>query len=105
MKKFLIPILTLTVLLATGCSGKLFTVHKVDVRQGNALTLEDIEKIGLGTPQSQVKQLLGLPVVIPAFNPTRWDYVYYLRSQEKPDEKRGLSVYFDQGKVSSMKRF
>ncbi len=105
MTKLLIPILVMTSLLISGCSTRLFTVHKVDVRQGNALSEEDMDKIEPGMPRGQVKQLLGLPVLVPAFDPNRWDYVYYFKTEEKPAEKRGMSVYFEAGKVSSVERF
>ncbi|MGV6859478.1 MAG: outer membrane protein assembly factor BamE [bacterium] len=103
MTKLLIPILL--ILTSTGCSTRLFTVHKVDVRQGSALTEEDTDKITPGMPKAQVKQLLGLPVLVPAFSPNRWDYVYYLDSQEHPEKKRGLSVYFEGNQVSSVEKF
>ena len=42
-----IIILTLFFTLA-GCSGKLLTVHKIDVQQGNAVDFEKVEQLKLG---------------------------------------------------------
>lgn len=98
MPKLLIYIAIL--ILTTGCSNKLFTVYKIDVQQGNALSEQDAASITEGMPQGQVLNLLGEPVLNPAFSTDRWDYVFYRKKAYEDAEKLVLSVYFEDGKVS-----
>ena len=43
----------------SGCSGKLFTIHKIDVQQGNAVEVEKVEQLAVGMTKEQVEFLLG----------------------------------------------
>ncbi len=42
-----------------GCSGRLFTVHKIDVQQGNAVDPEKVEQLQVGMNKEQVRFLMG----------------------------------------------
>jgi outer membrane protein assembly factor BamE len=51
--------------------------------------------------RSQVRYLLGTPMVPDAFDKDRWDYLYYLKKGRlKAPEQRHLIVYFQDEKVS-----
>ena len=65
-------------LLVSGCS-----VYKVEVQQGNVVTQEMIDKLKPGMTRSQVRFVLGTPLITDAFHPERWDYYYYLRPSNK----------------------
>ncbi len=85
--------------IAGGC------VYRVDVQQGNLLDDEDIEAVQVGMTRSQVRFLLGTPVVEDAFNHDRWDYVYYLRrGRSHREEKRWLVVVFEGDKVKEIRK-
>lgn len=78
-------------LLLSGC----LSVYKVEVQQGNVVTQEMVEKLKPGMTRSQVRFVLGTPLVTDAFHPNRWDYYYYLRrSNEDSGETRRLTVIF-----------
>ena len=80
----------LLALLATGC------VYRMDVQQGNLLDLEQVEQLEVGMTRSQVRFLLGTPMVIDSFDADRWDYVYSLRRGYSRDiTRRHLVVWFD----------
>ena len=80
-------------------------VYRVDVQQGNLLRATDIDAIQPGMTRSQVKFLLGTPVVEDAFQHDRWDYVYYLhRGSGRKTEKRWIIVFFADDKVKEVKR-
>jgi outer membrane protein assembly factor BamE len=80
-------------------------VYRVDVQQGNLLRAGDIEGVQPGMTRSQVRFLLGTPVVEDAFHNDRWDYVYYLRKgSSRKEEKRWLIVTFAGDKVKEIKR-
>ncbi len=85
-----------------GCSGKLFTVYKIDVQQGNAVDFENVEMLKVGMTRDQVKFLLGTPMVADIFHPDRWDYVYYFIPGYGERERRHLTLYFNGDNVSEI---
>ena len=64
-----------------------------------------VDQLQVGMTRSQVRYLLGTPMVPDAFDKDRWDYLYYLqaRAPEAP-EQRHLIVYFKDDKVASFDR-
>jgi outer membrane protein assembly factor BamE len=75
-------------------------VYRMAVQQGNFLDPKQVAQLQVGMTRSQVRFLLGTPMLPDAFDRDRWDYLYYLRigRLKKPDEKR-LSVFFEEDKV------
>ncbi len=65
MRHFLIPVLLLS--LAAGCSSVKIGPHRIDVQQGNALDQENVARLKLGLNRSQVRFLLGTPLVVDPF--------------------------------------
>lgn len=77
------------------CTFGLPRVHRITVQQGNVITQEMIDKLKPGMTRSQVRFVLGTPLVTDSFHPNRWDYYYYLRrSEEKTGETRRLTLIF-----------
>lgn len=87
------PVFIMSVLavLLCGC----LTVYKAEIQQGNVVTQEMIDKLKPGMTRSQVKFVLGTPLVTDLFHPMRWDYYYYLRpANTKTAEAQRLTVIF-----------
>lgn len=85
----------LFVLAASGC------VYRMDVQQGNLLDGEQVDQVEVGMTRSQVRFLLGTPMVIDSFNADRWDYVYSLRrGHSRKVTKRHLVVWFEGDNVA-----
>jgi len=96
MKRLALPTILLAVgaLLASGC------VYKMNIQQGNYLVAESVSQLKEGMTRSQVRFLLGTPMVPDAFDDDRWDYYYFFSSQKfKEPLKRRLTVYFEDDKV------
>ena len=75
-------------------------VYRVNIQQGNFLTTETTDQLKEGMTRSQVRFLLGTPMVPDAFDEDRWDYLYTLqRGRIKKPERRQLIVYFADDKV------
>lgn len=87
----------LLLLLSSGCSWVQFpSTHKVIVQQGNIVTQDMVDKIQIGMTKTQVQYILGTPLVIDTFDPSRWDY-YYTRVDSKNNKtEQELSLSFDQ---------
>ncbi|WP_237248340.1 outer membrane protein assembly factor BamE [Sideroxyarcus emersonii] len=92
-----IHIVLVSVLLASCSSGSLpkLTPYKVEIRQGNLITQEMRAKLKPGMTQSQVKALLGAPLIADVYHANRWDYYYSLRQGGEVTEKQRLTLYFD----------
>jgi outer membrane protein assembly factor BamE len=98
--RFLVALLALAtaVTVPAGLSG---CVYRMAVQQGNFLDPKQVAQLQVGMTRSQVRFLLGTPMLPDAFDRDRWDYLYYLRMSrlKKPIEKR-LSVFFTEDKVA-----
>jgi outer membrane protein assembly factor BamE len=71
-------------------------VYRMDVQQGNLLDAEQVDQLEVGMTRSQVRFLLGTPMVIDSFDANRWDYVYSLRrGHSRKVTKQHLVVWFD----------
>jgi outer membrane protein assembly factor BamE len=93
MRHFLITALFLS--LAAGCSGGKIGPYRIDVQQGNALDQESVARLKPGLSHSQVRFLLGTPLVVDPFRNDRWDYVYlYYKSGSLTEQKR-ISLFFE----------
>jgi len=97
MKRLALPTIFLAfgAVLASGC------VYKMNIQQGNYLVPDSVSQLKEGMTRSQVRFLLGTPMVPVAFDDSRWDYYYFFNSQKiKKPLKRRLTVYFADDKVA-----
>jgi outer membrane protein assembly factor BamE len=101
-EKFMICACAAALLALTSISGcsqvRNFSLkpYKINIQQGNFLDHEDIDQIEPGMTRSQVRFLLGTPMVADIFNENRWDYVYYLKVGRTGDIfRRHFIVYFE----------
>jgi len=76
--------------------------YKPDVVQGNVVTTEQISQVKPGMSRSQVKDILGSPLITDPFHGNRWDYVFTLRRQGFDDQKRSFVVLFDKDQVQKI---
>lgn len=93
MRHFLISALLLS--LVYGCSSVNLGPHRIDVQQGNALDQENVARLKPGLNRSQVRFLLGTPLVVDPFRTDRWDYVYVFYKAGKLAEQKRISLFFD----------
>ncbi len=100
LNKLLRPALIMMSLLVLGAC-----VYELDVQQGNKLEPADVEKVEVGMTRSQVRFLLGTPVINDVFREDRWDYLYYFRpGRSDKAERRWLIVWFDGDTVREVQR-
>jgi len=78
-------------------------VYRINVQQGNFLDQAAVEQVKVGMTRSQVRYLLGTPMVADTFNKERWDYIYYLKKGHSRNiDSRRVTVYFDAEKVAKI---
>ena len=76
-------------------------VYRMDIQQGNLLDAEQVDQVEVGMTRSQVRFLLGTPMVIDSFDSNRWDYIYSLqRGHSRRIQRRHLVVWFEGDKVT-----
>ena len=73
--------------------------YKPDIVQGNVVTTEQITQIKTGMSRSQVRDILGSPLIADPFHGDRWDYVFTLRRQGFDDQQRSFVVLFEKDQV------
>lgn len=76
--------------------------HRIDVQQGNALDQESVAKLKPGLTRSQVRFLLGTPLLVDPFRPNRWDYVYTFHRAGKLTEQKRITLFFDNDVLQRM---
>lgn len=76
-------------------------VYTLDVQQGNYVTQDLVAKLKAGMTKSEVRQLLGTPLLIDAFHSNRWDYYFSNVKGGKAEDRTRLSVFFENDKVVS----
>ena len=87
-----IPVLLVACLALSSCFLK---PHKIDVQQGNYIDPEAIAKLKPGMTRSQVRFLLGTPLLVDTFHPDRWDYLYIDRREGRLVQEHRLTLWFD----------
>jgi outer membrane protein assembly factor BamE len=92
-------VLLMSLAATTGC------VYRMNIQQGNYLEARTVNQLQVGMTRSQVRYLLGTPMVPDVFDKERWDYLYYFKKGRlhKPEE-RHLIVYFKEDKVDKFER-
>ncbi len=73
--------------------------YKIDVQQGNVLSQEMVSKLKVGMTRSQVRFVLGTPLLTDIFHANRWDYVYRYEKAGRLTEERHLTLFFDGDKL------
>ena len=85
--------------MSSGC------VYRPSIAQGNLVKEEDLAQLEVGMTRTQVRFLLGTPMIDDPFHAQRWDYVYYLKiGREQAVAKRWVSVFFEDELVSEIRK-
>lgn len=100
-------LLALVVLLAGCTTAQGFTLrpYRMNIQQGNYLEAKDVDQIEVGMTQSQVRFLIGTPMVADPFNKARWDYVFFFKVGRTREEiSSRLTVWFEDERVARIDR-
>lgn len=79
-------------LLLAGC---FLVPHKIEVLQGNFVDHKMLEKLKPDMTRSQVRFVLGTPLIADPFHPDRWDYVYLSGKAGDVRSQSRITVVFD----------
>ena len=85
--------------MSTGC------VYRASISQGNLIEQEDLDQAEVGMTRTQIRFLLGTPMIDDPFHKNRWDYVYYLKvARDDATFKRWVSVFFENDIVTEIRK-
>jgi outer membrane protein assembly factor BamE len=80
-------------------------VYRLDIQQGNLLDIEQIDQVQAGMTRSQVRYLLGTPMINDPFAALRWDYVFtYQRGRKREIDRGHFVVYFEGDTVARVEK-
>lgn len=92
-------------LLLSACGAKLpsITPYKMEISQGNLVTSKMLLQLRPGMTKSQVRYIMGTPLVVDGFRENRWDYFYELRKQGKLVNQRRVILDFDKDVLTAVR--
>ena len=70
----------------------------MNIQQGNFLEGRTVDQLQVGMTRSQVRYLLGTPMVPDAFDKERWDYLYYFKQRSRAHARRAAPDRVVQGR-------
>lgn len=70
------------------------TPYKIDIVQGNFVSKEQVEQLKPGMLRTQVRDVLGTPLLTSVFHAERWDYVFTMKRPGTEPQALRLTVYF-----------
>ncbi|MHB1948365.1 MAG: outer membrane protein assembly factor BamE [Gammaproteobacteria bacterium] len=96
MQKIL-AVLALTLFLSS-CAW----VHKIDIEQGNVYTPEMVDRLHPGMSLSQVKEVMGSPMLLNTFADDRVTYIYTMKPGGKPMGEQYVILTFKHGRLQTI---
>lgn len=98
----ILALLGSTCLGLTACSICSFPprIYRIDVRQGNLINPDAVQKLRVGMTKLEVQDLMGTPALTHFLNKDRWDYYYYLKpGNGDPIVETQFTVFFKNDRV------
>lgn len=95
----------LAALLCVSCGTQLPSIKpfKLDIQQGNVVTSKMLLQLRPGMTKSQVRFIMGSPLVQDSFHGNRWDYVYQMHENGKLVEQRRVILDFENELLKSVR--
>ncbi len=87
----------LLAVLASACTSTIPSLkpYKMDIQQGNIVNAKMMSQLRPGMSKSQVKFILGTPLIQDSFHKNRWDYFYEMRKGSGEIERRRVILDFE----------
>ena len=86
-------------LLLSNCS--IPRIFQVVISQGNLVDQEMLDKLEIGMTESQVKFVMGTPLISDTFYPDRWDYFTSVTQGDDTYTNQKITLYFEDNKLVS----
>lgn len=105
MRYFLICLFACLPAFITACGSSVPIVKpfKMDIQQGNVVTSKMLLQLRPGMTKSQVRFIMGTPLMVDSFHKDRWDYFYQLRQAGKIVEQRRVILDFEKDLLTKIR--
>jgi len=112
MRKLLIYWACGASLVASGCSSfneaadaipdaleRTSIMYKIDIQQGNVVEQKTVNRLLPGMSKSQVRYIMGTPLLVDVFHQNRWDYYYSMKKGGQARVKERIALFFDDDRL------
>jgi outer membrane protein assembly factor BamE len=92
-------------LLLTACSSSLPSIkpYKMPIQQGNLVTSKMMMQLKPGMTKTQVRFVMGTPLISDSFHKDQWDYFYQMEKDGAIIEKRRVTLMFEKDLLARVK--
>lgn len=92
-------------LLVTACSSSLPSIkpYKMPIQQGNLVTSKMMAQLKPGMTKTQVRFVMGTPLISDTFHKDQWDYFYQMENDGEIIEKRRVILMFEKDLLAKVK--
>lgn len=92
-------------LLLTACSSSLPSIkpYKMPIQQGNLVTSKMMMQLKPGMTKTQVRFVMGTPLITDSFHKDQWDYFYQMEKDGAIIEKRRVILIFEKDLLAKVK--
>lgn len=104
-KRVFFAIFAFSTLFLAACGSTLPTLkpYHVEVQQGNVVDEKMLAQLHSGMTKSQVRYILGTPLIQDSFHQNRWDYFYQIRQNGKINDQRRIILDFENDALKSIR--
>ena len=79
-------------------------IYKMDIRQGNVVDADRMDKLEIGMSRRQVVDLIGSPQVLDPFHTQRWDYFSLNKTKNQRHTTQSiLTLLFEGDKLNEIR--
>jgi outer membrane protein assembly factor BamE len=78
------------------------TPYRMDIIQGNVVTKEQAAAVRPGMTRTQVRDILGSPMLTDIFHGDRWDYVFTIKRQGTQPQRLSVVAFFDGDRLKQL---
>jgi len=112
MRKLLIYWACGASLVASGCStfneaadaitdalDRTSIMYKINIQQGNVVEQKMVNRLQPGMSKSQVRYIMGTPLLVDVFHQDRWDYYYSMKKGRQDRIKERITLFFQDDRL------
>ena len=100
---FVVFVFSTVFLVACGSAIPSLKPYHVEVQQGNVVDAKMMAQLRPGMSKSQVRYILGTPLIQDSFHQNRWDYFYQIRKDGQISEQRRVILDFENDALKNIR--
>ncbi len=77
-------------------------VYTLDIQQGNIVDQAMIDQLRPAMNKRQVLYIMGSPMLVDAFHPQRWDYIYSEQPSGEDRQQKKITLFFNNDQISGI---